>query len=262
MNNVSIAMSELQALNESAKALNDKRLRDLGAKNAASEAYNEKVKQYATKYGVTLDDSNLKQEFDSVTADIVNQATTLKETVDYINSGEYLKENNNSGGVIATGEVLTAEVPETNVSPNTVDNAKTVDGGGNGGVGGAQLGFATVPQKPAEVSAENSVGGNAGGNAEPAPVKPAIPEVEPATSKAIGGMFNGFSLPTAKPAEKSAMSGFEPEKQEEPEDLADVADMPIAPVAWGAPSVAKSGTPDEKAPLSSFFGGTPFNVGG
>lgn len=75
--------------NNRAAHLNNQRNILIGKAQSAQDQFNKSVQAYALKYGVTLDDKNLEQEYAEVTAELERAYKKQSEAITYIESGQY-----------------------------------------------------------------------------------------------------------------------------------------------------------------------------
>lgn len=86
---MTITIEQVEALNAKAQKLNAERQRLIGVRDSARQAYDKAVFAYGQKYGVALDDSNLQQEYNTVSAKLQADFEALQTQVQFIESGDY-----------------------------------------------------------------------------------------------------------------------------------------------------------------------------
>lgn len=136
-------IKEIETLNEKAKKLNYDRQRSIGAVEESKKRYEEGIKAYAQKYGVTLDATMLNAEYAKVQADVEEQAKALEQQIAYIESGAY-KAQQTVTPVTATGS--TGEDIGTPAAVN-VPNAATNTAMANA-IANAQAAVPVAPTTP------------------------------------------------------------------------------------------------------------------
>ena len=94
-----INLDAIKKLNEVARQKNEERLRLKGAVDSAKNNYDEAVSAYASKYGVSLDGTNIQDEYYKVSSDLADAYAKLQSDIEYIESGIYKEK--------ATEEVVT-----------------------------------------------------------------------------------------------------------------------------------------------------------
>lgn len=95
---MSVNIQMVEQLNKKAQQLNANRQKLIGMKESAKAAYDKAVFAYKQKYGVDLDDTNLQQEYDAVSAQLQAEYEELNKLILSIESGEY-KNVNKQGSV-------------------------------------------------------------------------------------------------------------------------------------------------------------------
>lgn len=91
-------------LNRKAQQLNAERQKMIGKRESASLAFSKAVKAYSLKYGVTLDDTNLSEEYQSVSETRTKELEDLAKQINIIESGEY-RNNTSSEGVAVQNDL-------------------------------------------------------------------------------------------------------------------------------------------------------------
>lgn len=89
---MTVNVQMIEQLNKKAQFLNAERQKMLGRRESARSAFDKAVFAYQQKYGVTLDDTNLQQEYDKVSSQTQADYDSLNSLILSIESGEYKKD--------------------------------------------------------------------------------------------------------------------------------------------------------------------------
>lgn len=92
----------VEQLNRKAQQLNAERQRSIGMKESARQAYEKAVFLYEQKYGVKLDDTNLQQEYNTVSTKMQEEYDELNKMILSIESGEYKAQHQPSVPLVET----------------------------------------------------------------------------------------------------------------------------------------------------------------
>jgi len=120
--NLNVQMVE--SLNKKAAALNADRQRKIGAQEAAKEAYERAVYAYAQKYGVTLDDTNLQNEYDFVVKKLEREYEAQRELINSIENKTY---SSSSSGSVGVGSVVGVQTPSSDMVVQEDTKTSSVD---------------------------------------------------------------------------------------------------------------------------------------
>lgn len=82
-------IEQVEMLNKKAQQLNAQRQQMIGAQESARQTFDKSTFAYKQKYGVTLDDSNLQQEYNTVSTQMQTEYEALNSAILNIESGEY-----------------------------------------------------------------------------------------------------------------------------------------------------------------------------
>lgn len=221
----SIDINLVEQLNNKAKMLNNRRQQMVGAKEAASQAYKKAVFAYEQKHGVTLDDTNLQQEYNSALAEIQAEFDRVNALVTSIESGEY--KNNQVASQSQPSVQPTQGYPNFNQQPQSPQVNQF-----------AQPQFTQpVQQQPVQPQVQQPV-------AQPQFQQQAEPVTQEAVTPPPSANLTGDALQrilqasqNQKPAETplSALQGNEAQQAQQPTNT---GGQGFTPQGWGAPNKA------------------------
>lgn len=86
---MTVTVEQVEALNSKAQQLNTQRQRLEGMRDSARQAYDKALFAYKQKYGVQLDDTNLQDEYNTVSQKLQSDFENLNSQVQSIESGAY-----------------------------------------------------------------------------------------------------------------------------------------------------------------------------
>lgn len=243
-----INLDAIKKLNEVARQKNEERLRLKGAVDSAKKNYDEAVSAYASKYGVSLDGTNIQEEYNKVSSDLADAYAKLQSDIEYIESGKY-KEKATEEVVTPVDEVVekpkatrgrppksaTVEAPvvETPVAEAPVVEQNVVPPVVNSGVSIPDMAapVTNIPLDALDMASKQVVPKAPVDDVEDDTTDEVVPVSAPVSNVSFG-------IPTQTPVSASA-----PAVDETP-----VEEQPFTPDGWGG------NKPDLDASLGSFLG--------